>query len=327
MLRVLVWMIVVTMALFHGAQALGLISHYPFPLLGPMSLTNVLGGIVFGVGMVLAGGCVVGTLYKMGAGSVLSFLAFLGLLVGSAAYAEIHPLWAALTKQLAIFGPGKTLPEALDVAPMWLIGPLLLSGAVLVWRWYKTGALVRAGAAEGYLQPWKAAVALALLGLLSYVVVGMPLGITTSYAKIGATLEALVAPDHVAGLAYFQAVPLTYTPPFASAEISGGAGPALDAIAAIQYPLVGGIVLGAFVSALLLREFAVRYDLPMRQYVSVAIGGVLLGMASRMVPGCNVWHLWGGVPILAGQSVLYLIGLIPGTWLGSLILVRYIIRA
>ena len=41
--------------------------------------------------MVLAGGCVVGTLYKMGSGSVASAVAFVGLLAGSALYGEWHP--------------------------------------------------------------------------------------------------------------------------------------------------------------------------------------------------------------------------------------------
>jgi len=326
MLRVLVLMILVSMALVHGARAAGAIAYYPFPLLGVMSLTNILGGALFGVGMVLAGGCVVGTLYKMGSGSVLSAVAFIGLLTGSALYAEIHPAWAVLTKQLAVFGPAKTLPQAFGIEPSVLIMPTLLAGLWLVGRWARRGQLVMPAHADGYIQPWISAVALAVIGLVSYVVVGMPLGITTSYAKLGATLEAWVAPDHVASLAYFQGKGLNYTPPFGDQPITGGAGPELDAIAAIQYPLVAGIVLGAFLSALFLRELRLHYRMPARQYVSVLIGGVLLGMAARMVPACNVWHLWGGVPILAGQSMLYVVGLFPGAWLGSLILLKYVVR-
>ena len=326
MLRVLVFMIVVTMVLFHGARAAGLISLYPFPLLGAMSLTNVFGGVLFGIGMVLAGGCVVGTLYKMGSGSVLSAVAFVGLLAGSAFYAEFHPAWAALTKQLAIFGPAKTLPQAFDVNPYVLIGPLIVIGGLIVGRWAQRGQLLMPAYADGYIQPWKTALALAGIGLVSYIIVGMPLGITTSYAKFGATIESWGAPDHVASLVYFQGQGLNYTPPFGERVISGGAGPALDAVAAIQYPLVGGIVLGALISALLLRELNLHYRVPARQYASVLIGGVLVGMAARMVPACNVWHLWGGVPILAGQSLLYVVGLLPGTWIGSLIVARYVVR-
>ncbi|HEY9078770.1 YeeE/YedE family protein [Magnetovibrio sp.] len=327
MLRVLVFMIVVSMALVHGARAMGLIAYYPFPLLGAMSLTNILGGVVFGIGMVLAGGCVVGTLYKMGSGSVLSAVAFAGLLIGSALYAEFHPAWAGLTKQLAIFGTGKTLPEVIGLDPNTVIIPILAAGIVLVTTWARRGQLVMPAFVDGYIQPWLTAIALAVIGLVSYVVVGMPLGITTSYAKLGATVESWIVPDHVASLVYFQGQGLKYTPPFGDQMIAGGAGPAFDAVAAIQYPLVGGIVLGALVSALLLREWKLVYRVPARQYASVLVGGMLVGMAARMVPACNVWHLWGGVPILAGQSLLYVVGLMPGAWLGSVILSKYVVRA
>ena len=137
------------------------------------------------------------------------------------------------------------------------------------------------------------ALALAALGLLSYLLEGMPLGITTSYSKFGAAIESLFFPEHVAGLAYFQAVPLNYTPTFSSSPIQGGAGSALDAIAAIQYPLIFGIV---------------------------------RGLAAGVPPACNVGHLFGGVPILAGQSLLLLAGLFPGAWIGTRILARWVIR-
>jgi uncharacterized membrane protein YedE/YeeE len=326
MLRILLLLIVVSAASFEAARWLGLLVDYPFPLLGPPAATNVLGGVLFGIGMVLAGGCVVGTLYKMGAGSVLSLVAFVGLVVGATLYAEIHPWWSAISKA-AVLTPGKvTLPQILGVEPQWLLLPMLAVSAFLLYRWYGENRWHQEAVAEGYIQPWKVAVALAALGLISYLLEGMPLGITTSYSKFGATIENLFAPEHVAGLAYFQAVPLNYTPPLSATPIQGGAGPALDAIAAIQYPLIFGIVLGAALSALLLKEFKLHTRAPARQYASVLLGGIVLGLAARMTPACNVWHLFGGVPILAGQSLLFLVGLFPGAWIGSRILARWIIR-
>lgn len=325
-LKILLFMIVLTAVLFHGARALGVIAHYPFPLLGPMSLANALGGVVFGIGMVLAGGCVVGTLYKMGAGSVPSLIAFCGLLIGSAGYAEIHPWWAVVTENLAVFGPGVTVPQALGLPTAPVVALAIAVGAIVLWRWTRRDGLADKAQAEGYVQPWVTAVVISVVGLASYVAIGMPMGITTSYAKMGAIVESLVAPAHVAELAYFQAQPLHYLPPFGDRMVSGGAGPALDGIAAIQYPLVVGVVSGAFVSAILLREWRLYFNVPLRQYVSVLLGGVLLGFASRLVPGCNVWHLWGGIPILAGQSILYLLGLVPGTWIGSWLLLRFVLK-
>lgn len=326
LLRMLVLLVVTSMLLFELARAAGWLSPYPFPLLGPPSAASLIGGFVFGIGMVLAGGCVVGTLYKLGAGSLASGVALLGMLAGSALYAEVHPAWGAFAKATLLDARAVTLPQWLGLAPAVLILPVAGLGALLLLRWARAGALTRVSHAAGHLPAWRATLILAGLGLFSYLLVGMPLGITTSYAKLGANVEAWFWPEHVAGLAYFAALPLDYTPPFADRAIQGGPGPAFDAVGAIQYPLIVGIILGAFISTLLVREFRVRLGVPPRQLASALIGGVLLGVSARMIPGCNVWHLWGGLPILALQSLLFLAGLIPGSWVGSRLLVRFVIR-
>jgi hypothetical protein len=179
---------------------------------------------------------------------------------------------------------------------------------------------------HGYLQPWKAALLLSFLGLTSYVLIGMPLGITSSYAEISGYVGGIFMKDHFNSLAYYQAVPLKYIHPLTNTYLEGGGGPRFDALAAIQFPLVAGIILGSASSAMLLREFRIYYKLPARQYLSALTGGILLGLASRMAPTCNVWHLLGGLPILAVSSMLFLAGLLPGAWIGSKILVRVVVK-
>lgn len=326
MLRMLVLAVVASMILFEVARLLGLLSTYPFPLLGPPSLANLVGGLLFGMGMVLAGGCVVGTLYKMGAGSLLGALAVLGLIAGSTLYAEVHPVWSVLVRATTVF-PGKiTVPEILGVTPTLLVVPVAAAGSLLLLRWYRKDRWQRSSSAEGYLQPWRAALGLALIGTLSFAVIGMPLGITTAYAKMGAYIENAVLPQHLAGLAYFQAQSLNYRPPFGDITLHGGAGPVLDGIAVVQFPLILGIVLGAGASAAMLREFRIYWRVPLRQCASAVIGGVVMGAAARMAPACNVWHLLGGLPILAVQSILFVVGLVPGAWLGSRLLTRLVLR-
>lgn len=207
LMRQLLLVIVASMALFELGRLAGVITLYPFPLLGLPSLANALGGCVFGIGMVLAGGCVCGSLYKL-----------------------------------------------------------------------------------------------------------------------GAAIESLFAPEHVAGLAYFSLQPLNYTPPFADRPITGGPGPGWDAIAAIQYPLLLGIVGGAFFSAMRLGEWRPRWRLPPRQFASALLGGLLLGLAARMTPSWQYLAPVGGVPILAMQSLLFLAGLLPGTWVGARLLTRFVVR-
>ena len=64
----------------------------------------------------------------------------------------------------------------------------------------------------------------------------------------------------------------------------------------------------------------------MRQYLSALAGGLIMGLAARMAPACNVWHLMGGLPVLAGESLLFAAGLLPGAWLGTRLLVGVVLR-
>ena len=326
MLRTLVLLVVSSMVLFEVARQAGFLPLYPFPLLYSPTPANIIGGMLFGLGMVLAGGCVVGTLYKMGAGSILSAVTFAGLILGSYFYAEIHPSWAAFIKGTTFFTGRITVPQILGVSPAALIFPLAVLGVFLILRWRNRGKLVRQSSAEGYLQPWKAALFLSVLGLASYVLIGMPLGITSSYAKLSGYIGTMFFKDHVAGLAYYQAIPLKYVEPLTNTYLQGGGGPRFDAISAIQFPLVVGIILGSTSSAVALREFHLYYKLPLKQYLSAFTGGIIMGLASRMAPTCNVWHLMGGLPILAASSMLFLAGLLPGAWLGSKMMVHVVLR-
>ena len=326
MLRALFLQVVVTMALFEVARLAGLLPLFPFPLLGFPSLSNIMGGFLFGIGMVMAGGCVVGTLYKMGAGSAVSGAAFVGLLLGSAIYAEIHPIWASVMKATSFFKNAKSIPQLTGIPSTFFVIVIMAPSAFLFLQWRKKGMWQRETDVKGYIQPWKTAVSLAVIGLLSYLATGMPLGITTTYAKMAAMIENIFIPGHVESVAFFQGMPLNIVHPSSGALLQGGAGPHIDSVWAVQFPIIAGIVLGSTLSAILLKEFAFRYKVPFRQFVMALSGGILLGLASRMAPACNVWHLMGGLPILAIQSILFLVGLLPGTWIGSRIVSQLILK-
>jgi hypothetical protein len=127
----------------------------------------------------------------------------------------------------------------------------------------------------------------------------------------------IVVPEKVAELAFFQAVSVNLIHPSSGALLHGGPGPQHDTIFAIQFPVIVGVVLGGAGSALLLGEFSLRFRVPVSQLLSALLGGVLMGVAARMAPACNIWHLMGGLPIMAMQSILFFLGLLPGAWLGG----------
>jgi len=316
----LMLLIVVSAGLFEAARLTGWLPYYPFPWFAAPTFTNLLGGFLFGVGMVLAGGCVVGVLYKLGGGSLLALYALFGLLAGSALYAELHPHWSRLASRLRLPTSAVTLPQLLDVEPTWAVLALVMLGGAWCWRGHRRGRWQQTHRAEGFIPRGQTALVLAVLGLVSTLVIGMPLGVTTAYAKLSASVESLLAPAHVAGLEFFASSPLRYRLPFGGQELSGGAGPGLDVVALIQYPLICGIIAGAMFSAARLGEFRLHWRIPSRQVVTVFCGGVIMALGSRMTPGCNVWHLLGGAPLLTITSLLFIVGLLPGTWIGSLLL-------
>ncbi|MBI5905601.1 MAG: YeeE/YedE family protein [Deltaproteobacteria bacterium] len=321
--RNLLLAVVASMVLFEGARRLGLLPFHPFPLLGPPSAAHLGGGMVFGVGMVLAGGCVVGTLYKTGAGNLPAAAAILGLIAGSAAYAEFHPLWSSLRAAMRLPVDAVTFPLLLAVDPGIVVFAIAVPASFLFARWRREGKWSRRGdLPRGYVPPWAAAFALALLGTGYCSLTGMPIGITTSYSKMAGWVESLLAPRHFESLAFFRSTPLSVVHPGTGELLLGGPGPAPDYISAVQLPVIAGILLGGALSAVLVSELTFRRRIPAVQLLAGFSGGVLMALSSRLGGGCNAWHLLGGVPILALPSLLFAAGLFPGAWVGGRLMAK-----
>lgn len=323
-LPALVLLVVATMVLFQVARGAAILPFDPPPTLdGNVSLLALAGGLLFGVGMVLAGGCVVSTLYKLGSGNLTSLLAFGGMLAGSMLYAEIYPLVVEL-RRAAMLTQYATLqqawPEGGPIVAWGLIGlaaiPLLL--------WWRQGKIAVASPAAGYIQPWLVVLLLAGLNLLLYLLAGWPLAISAAYAKIAAFLELLVAPGHVAQLAFFQQEARVIET--VHGRLASSLGPRIDLIFISDVPLLVGIILGGMASAIALKEFRLGPWPPLLQGLAAFAGGTLVLLGARLAGGCNFNYVLGGLPLFSFQAVLFTAGLLAGAWLGSLLLPRIILR-
>lgn len=326
MLYALLLLLSAALPLYELTRLLGL-TRYPFPLFAPPSVSNLLGGLLFGVGMVLAGGCVAGSLYRAGAGNTLSATALCGLVLGSLLYVELDAWWLSTAPLLRFATSAITLPQLLGVPPWVALLPVFGCMLPLIIRWWRQGKLKVTYGPEGHIQPWQAALILAAVAVLSTVVAGLPMGVTTSYAKLGGYLLLVISPEHFESLAYFKRESLKLVHPLFGVTLTGGGAPRLDGIALVQFPLMAGLIVGGGVSALLLREFQIHFKAPARHYLSALCGGILMGLASRLGPSCNIWHLTGGLPILSLQSILFVVGLLPGAWLGTKLLTGYVTRS
>jgi len=156
--RMRMWVMAMGVAVlgFNGMVWLGWLeagkSMYAAPQL--LWASNLLGGLLFGVGMVLASGCGSKTLVRLGAGNLKSLVVF--LVMGLAAFATMKGITAVLRVEtvdrlVLPLGTGQDLPSLL-AAPLGLDGRqlalacgLLFGGAALVWALWRSEA--REGAA------------------------------------------------------------------------------------------------------------------------------------------------------------------------------------
>ena len=62
-------------------------------IVSPFGWHLLLGGVLFGIGMMLSGGCITGNLYRIGEGSLSAVVAFLGIIIGMGALQFTWPWW------------------------------------------------------------------------------------------------------------------------------------------------------------------------------------------------------------------------------------------
>lgn len=76
-----------------------------------------------------------------------------------------------------------------------------------------------------------------------------------------------------------------------------------------------GLLFGAFLSALLAGQFAIRMA-PRWELVKGAIGGILIGLGAVLVRGCNIGGFFSGTSALALHGLTMGVGLAIGAFLG-----------
>ena len=76
-----------------------------------------------------------------------------------------------------------------------------------------------------------------------------------------------------------------------------------------------GFILGAFVSACLGKEFALRIP-PYREMVKAVIAGILMGIGATLAGGCNVGGFYNAIGNLSANGFAMMLGLVFGVILG-----------
>lgn len=270
-------------------------------VMGPPALSlgaNIIGGLIFGVGMAIAGGCASGITYRFGEGMVGAMTAVIGFSMSAlATRAGILVPLAAPLKTLGNFkaadGSPVTLANMVGL-PYWAAALAIALVAIVVWvivarRHHEENVPAeKASLAEKiFKRGWSwmvAGIVIGLIGVISFPLSeatgrNYPLGITAGWVAI---LQTIVTPQVTI--------------------VNWGA------------LLIVGAVIGAIIAAVIAGEFKLRAPTP-AVLIQTFFGGALMGFGSTVAGGCNIGHILSGVPQLSVGSIISGAGIVMGSWI------------
>ncbi|AKK11611.1 YeeE/YedE thiosulfate transporter family protein [Corynebacterium uterequi] len=250
----------------------------------------IVGGLLFGLGIVLAGGCASGTWYRSAEGLVGSWIALLtyGLSAAAMKYGVLNKFDAWMKS----YDTGwTTLPEATGLSP-WVFALALSAGTLVAARYFLVKDAARPKAmidAPWYKKPLHMYTAGVLVGLLG--VIAWP-------------LSAAAGRNSGLGITTPTADIITFTATGDPARLNWGV------------MLVVGLLIGAYAAAKATGEFRVRVP-----DATVAVrsvwGGVFMGVGATLAGGCTVGNGMVETSLFSFQGWVALGAIALGIGLGA----------
>jgi uncharacterized membrane protein YedE/YeeE len=296
----------------------------------PVSAQLAVGGLLFGLGMVLAGGCVSGTMYRIGEGYVGSMVAMVGILAGLAVATQHWNWW---WQTFSAHAPTIWLPGLFGYGGAIVVTLAALGAFYLASIWWELRAGPRPSfqskrAAEAptlTLGDWLTrqyravfgsgwpfivgAIALAILNVFVYLY-DHPLGVTgelANWANRAAAVGGITAPT-LLGASNLAGCLLVFDPN--AGWISTGT------------MLDGGVILGSFIAALYANEFRLRLPRQPVRYVQSVGGGVFMGYGAGIAAGCTIGAFFSAIPSLGLNGWVFGLALLVGAGAGVQIIKR-----
>jgi uncharacterized membrane protein YedE/YeeE len=258
----------------------------------------IVGGLVFGIGMILAAGCASGTTYRVGEGMMGSFVAAVGLTTG-ALMTKFGPLVNA-KNYLNTTNLGKiTLFGIFDatLTPVFMIIVGIVGLALMFFFWGWPAIKKKRDAKEPLVKPnnfvestfkkgwpwWVTGIAIGIVLIAGYLASNGVIGITGGWMDINLWITSQ---DSVMWTGF----------------------------------IIFGIILGAMVSAIIAKEFKFRVPKDGFTIFKQFIGGGLMGFGAVTAAGCNVTNILGGVPQLSLHSIVTGAFIMIGCWIAAYLL-------
>lgn len=119
---------------FHSIKDLGVIDVYNLPgQISPVGLHTAIGAILFGIGMVIAGGCASGTLMRIGEGFLLQIVVLIGFIIGTVLGAYNFEFWDKICINNS---PVIYIPEYIGLPLAIIFQVILLTVLYFIADWY-----------------------------------------------------------------------------------------------------------------------------------------------------------------------------------------------
>ncbi|HES75657.1 MAG TPA: YeeE/YedE family protein [bacterium] len=262
----------------------------------------MLGGFIFGVGMVMTRGCPARNLVKLGQGNLQSLPVLIVValtayvMTRTPVYAEWFAPWVGvLTLDLTRFGMAHQDLASLfggDLGMSVVLGVLI---AVAFWwvaaQWlqFRQGVWV-----------WLGASLVGLMVALGYTLTGGRLGQAAQEAA-----ELMDTPPEGLGVQSF-----TFSAPLG--DVVHFLGHPSATTITFGVVAVVGVLLGAWLSAMARREFKLIPFGNLREWLITMSGAVLAGVGSVLAMGCTVGQGFSGVASLALGSFVALAAIVAG---------------
>ncbi len=259
---------------------------------------NIIGGYLFGMGIVLAGGCGSGIMYRVGEGNLAYVVAVFGYFFGivMTKFGVLRPLYGYLISiRWPAEGPPPTLYSILGLNKWIVIAAISALFLVFVYQ----GRPVRKATA-GYSWPFTGV----LVGIIAVAAWWM-----SAYFGGRARGLSFTGPVREFFLTLFfgnyQNDPSAVVPLESRTVL--GITFSWSAIYVLAVPV------GAFLSAKLLHEFKLKVP-PPTELLRGLLGGLIMGIGAEIGGGCNIGHGLTGVSTLALSSWVANTSIFLGNW-------------
>ena len=324
--------ILVGLAIATIGFAIHMYSKVPFPGFGalpgeanilPVGLSTIVGGLLFGFGMVLSGGCVSGSLYRMAEGYVASWVSVGGIVIGLGLLSHTWNWWweALISSESTVWIPSK-FGLGYGGGLILTLSALFVSFLLLLWWESRSGLSVPDIPMKKepddtlgqklsirwhsvFVRGWPAVVGggvLGVIGILMYMV-HMPWGVTGELAGLSNTIMSSLnfAPPEALGLS----------------DLAGCTGTSDSAgLFTHSFAMTVGLLFGALVGALFASEFKLRFPRNAKRYVQALGGGIIMGYGAGLAIGCTVGAFFSSIPSLSISGWLFAMALLGGAFLG-----------